>query len=221
MPELLARVRRYYDAIYIDEIQDFGGYDFNFVLALCSADVSILLIGDFFQHTYSTSVDGKVNEGLHSDYEKYKQRFEAVGIKPNEGLLEKSRRCSKEICELISNGMGIKIESQAEHSSKIVVVENDNEIERLHACKKTVKLFYEEHGLYNCFSDNWGASKGVDHYQDVLVVLNDKSWKAYKKREWKSLKPLTRNKLYVACSRTRGDLYLATETSFKRFRSQD
>jgi DNA helicase II / ATP-dependent DNA helicase PcrA len=32
---------------------------------------------------------------------------------------------------------------------------------------KTVKLLYQEHLKYACFSHNWGASKGIDRYQDV------------------------------------------------------
>ena len=74
-----------------------------------------------------------------------------------------------------------------------------------------VKLFLQEHYKYDCYGQNWGASKGLDHYTDVCVVLNPGTLKAYKAGTLSSINAGTRNKLYVACSRARGNLMFIPE----------
>ena len=76
-----------------------------------------------------------------------------------------------------------------------------------------VKLFYQKHYSFNCFSKNWGDSKGIDKYDDVCVVLNKNTEKLFKNNELHKLNPLTRNKFYVACTRARGNLHFISESS--------
>ena len=71
-----------------------------------------------------------------------------------------------------------------------------------------VKLFYKEHYKYDCFSRNWGDSKGEDKYFDVCVVLNKSTLDKFNKRKLHELPPTTKNKLYVALSRAKNNLYL-------------
>ena len=59
----------------------------------------------------------------------------------------------------------------------------------------------------------------MDHFQDVCVVLSDRNWKLYLRGSFEGLPAKTRNKLYVACSRARGDIYLAHEKYFRAFKS--
>ncbi len=68
-------------------------------------------------------------------------------------------------------------------------------------------------GTAICYSQNWGASKGEDHYHDVCIVLNKNSYNLFKAGELHKLNPKTRNKLYVACTRARGDLYFISDKS--------
>jgi DNA helicase II / ATP-dependent DNA helicase PcrA len=130
MPELLKRLRRYFDALYVDEVQDLGGYDFNFLLALCRAELEVLLVGDFYQHTYSTSADGAVNKNLYRELEKYKARIRSAGLKVDSDKLLHSRRCSIEVCQFIQDHLGIEIASGTGKSSKVAVVDNKTEIDR-------------------------------------------------------------------------------------------
>lgn len=82
----------------------------------------------------------------------------------------------------------------------------------------TVKLFYKEHQKYDCFSQNWGASKGIDRYEDVCVVLNPSNVKAWSAGSFRDINPETRNKLYVACSRARGNLTFVPESLLKGYK---
>jgi DNA helicase-2/ATP-dependent DNA helicase PcrA len=69
------RISKYFQNVYIDEVQDFGGHDFNLLVSILKANTNITLVGDFFQHTYDTSKDGRVNSSLYDDEKKYIKIF--------------------------------------------------------------------------------------------------------------------------------------------------
>jgi DNA helicase II / ATP-dependent DNA helicase PcrA len=78
-----------------------------------------------------------------------------------------------------------------------------------------VKLFYNRHHQYGCASRNWAASKGEDHYHEICVVLNASTLAKLQVGELSELAPQTLNKLYVALSRSRGDVHLVPHTLIK------
>jgi DNA helicase II / ATP-dependent DNA helicase PcrA len=212
----IARIEKYFDAFFIDEVQDFAGHDFNLLLSLCKTNVKCLFVGDFYQHTYDTSRDGNVNNSLHANYETYKKRFSAAKINIDLTSLVKSRRCSKSVCDFISEKIGIHIEAHSDSLTDVSLTEDRIIAQELYETPGTVKLFFKEHYKYDCYSQNWGASKGLDHYQDVCVVLHPAAVKAWKAGTLADLNPETRNKLYVACSRARGNLIFVPESLLKQ-----
>jgi DNA helicase-2/ATP-dependent DNA helicase PcrA len=218
MSEVTRRVEKYADVVCVDEVQDIAGYDFELLMAICRSDVDVILVGDFHQHTFDTSRDGPMNKALHDDYEKYKKRFEKVGLVVDTTSLAKSYRCSQTVCDFIREHLGIEIYSHSSDATEAILLVRQDDADRLHACEETIKLFYREHRKYGCYSENWGSSKGADHYQDVCVVLNGTAYKAFKDGVLRNAAPQTRNKLYVACSRPRGNLYLIPDQVFKRFK---
>ncbi|MDT1909041.1 DNA helicase UvrD, partial [Acinetobacter baumannii] len=44
-------------------------------------------------------------------------------------------------------------------------------------------------------------------------------WKLLTRQELATLPPASRNRLYVACSRARGNIYFVPETHLRRFRN--
>jgi superfamily I DNA and RNA helicase len=72
------RIEKYFDCLFIDEIQDFAGHDFNLLKSIAKANCEILFVGDFFQHTFDTSNDGNVNSGIFNDYNSYKKLFQDI-----------------------------------------------------------------------------------------------------------------------------------------------
>lgn len=219
IPEVVERIEKYYDALYVDEVQDFAGHDFNFLATLASASLDLLLVGDFYQHTFDTSRDGMTNKNLHDDYKKYRARFKNMGVAIDDETLSKTWRCPPAVSAFIRDNVGIDIYSHGENETKVVLVDDKVHVEAIWEDGGTVKLFYQEHEKYGCYSQNWGGSKGDDHYGDVCVVLNPKTLKAYKDGGLSALPSMTRNKLYVACSRTRGHLYLVPEAHFKKYKA--
>jgi DNA helicase-2/ATP-dependent DNA helicase PcrA len=218
LTELRERLDRYYDDVYVDEVQDFGGHDFNFLLEIARARARFRLVGDFYQHTFATSHDGNVNQSLHNDYEAYRMQFAKAGFHVDTTTLGASHRCGPAVCNYIATTLGIQIASAGATTARVEVVESPAEVDRLHYDPSTVKLFLEQHWLYGCHSHNWGACKGLDHYQDVCVALNPKSWTLFSRGKLAQAKPIIRNKLYVAFSRARGNLFIAPERLFRKHR---
>lgn len=69
--------------------------------------------------------------------------------------------------------------SKHTYETEIIPLSNQVDANAVHADGNVVKLFYQEHYKYGCLSNNWGASKGLDHYNDVCVVLGTTHWKIY------------------------------------------
>jgi len=215
---VVARMEKYFDVFFVDEVQDFAGHDFNFLMSISTASVSMTFVGDFYQHTFDTSRDGNVNASLHDDFSAYKDKFKRKKLKVDTDTLKKSRRCSKSVCDFITQRIGIEIEAYDDRPSVVRFEDDPAAVAAIYEDSGTVKLFYKEHHKYSCFSQNWGASKGVDRYQDVCVVLNPGSVKAWHSGSFRNINAETRNKLYVACSRARGNLTFIPESLLKAYK---
>ena len=172
-------------------------------------------VGDFYQHTFDTSRDGNVNSGLHDDLTKYKARLGAAGFDVDSSSFTKSYRCSPSVCRYVRERLGIEIESHRDDETAVVPVETIHEARDILADPCIPKLFYQKHYVHECNSNNWGASKG-DQHEHVCVVLNKTAVRALAEGGVSSLNPQTRNKLYVACTRGRGNLYIVSEDLIKK-----
>lgn len=218
MDAVVSRIEKYFDVFFVDEVQDFGGHDFNFLLAISAAQVNMSFVGDFHQHTFDTSRDGNVNVNLHENYNSYLKKFERARFKVDADSLKSSRRCTKNVCDFITEKIGIDIQAHGERTSVVRFEDDPAAVATLYRDPETVKLFYKEHQKYGCFSQNWGASKGMDSYEDVCVVLNPSNLKAWHAGSFRDINPETRNKLYVACSRARGSLTFVPESLLKAYK---
>lgn len=219
LEDINLRLSKYFDDLFIDEVQDLAGHDFNLFESISQANLNMMAVGDFFQHTFDTSRDGKVNANLHDDYEKYKSMFEDLSFFVDTESLVSSYRCSPAICDFISKDVGVEMSSARDDNTNIYIVEKQEQADELFQNRDVPKLFYQEHYKYGCFSKNWGECKGEDSYGDVCVVLNKTTLDKFRKNKLFELPPSTKNKFYVACSRARGDLYFVSEDFYKEYKT--
>ena len=187
-------------------------------MALCEAEISVRLAGDFSQHTYDTSRDGNVNSTLHDDITRYEARFTAAGLVVDRETLSRTWRCSSTICEFITERLDIRIDAHDFRETSIDIVTDTERVATLHSDDSVIKLFYSEHHRYGCYSLNWGASKGLDHFQDICIVMGATHWRLLNRSNLQILPPASRNKLYVACSRARGNIYFVSEANFRNYK---
>lgn len=217
LDEVRTRLSKYYDQFIVDEVQDISAHDFNLLLEVSKADVNVLFVGDFYQYTYATSVDGNVRRGLHDDFNSYKNEFASVGLDIDAVTLIKSYRCSPTISEFVSGQLGISIESHRDDTTNIRELD-DSEIDTIMRNDGIIKLFYNNSNKYAVHSRNWGDSKGEDRYQNVCVVLNPTSYRSFKSNKLQSLAAMSKNKLYVAITRAKGDVFFVDQAKINSYK---
>lgn len=213
--DVRARLEKYYDDFLLDEVQDFAGHDFNLLKEICGSNLDILLVGDFYQHTFDTSRDGQTNRSLFDDFIEYQKHFSDIGVSVDTDTLSHSYRCSPSVCSFVKQNLGIHIASHKEEETGVCYLEGEKTLTELFYDDNVVKLFFKEHHKYRCFSNNWGKSKGMDKYNDVCVALYPKAFKAYESGDFSKLPASSRNKLYVACTRSNRSLYFMNESDIK------
>lgn len=212
---LLERFERFYDHIYIDEVQDFAGHDFDLLRILADFSGTTLCVGDYFQHTYDTSRDSNKNGNLHASIDNFIGKFKESGYLIDTDTLSHSWRCSPIICQEVSK-LGIKIQSHREDNTEIIRIEDLEDLKAILFDDTVIKLFYQMARNYPVFSMNWAVSKGMDSFNHVCVVLNNGTRDKWNKNELDELNPKTLSKLYVAMTRARGNLYIADESMVKK-----
>lgn len=207
------RLAKYFDEFIIDEVQDIAGRDFAFLELLMGANLNMLFVGDFYQHTFDTSRDGNYNKSLFCDFSKYMTRFSQRGVSCDTTTLIGSWRCSNEICDYITTNLGIDMHSNRISSElgHVEFVSNNDKIKKLIENSEIVKLHYQKASSFGKGHRNWGDTKGEDHYQDVCVLLNKETMRKYNSGKLCELTPSTRNKLYVAITRAHGEVFLIEE----------
>ena len=217
LPHIFKSINEFYEAIYVDEFQDFREKDFEIIKMMVLNVENILLVGDYYQH----SVSGKNNTGMpfkdgkkSISYEQFISELAGYGFEVDSHLLNKSRRCSAEVCAFIREKLGIKIFSQDIHQGKVIEVPEDR-VKEIISNDDIVKLVYSNAKNYNCFCKNWSYSKG-DTYDSICVVLTEKSNNIFKENWNNNLSESSRNKLYVALTRSSGDVYIMSSQQFAR-----
>lgn len=214
------RIKKYFDCVVFDEVQDISGRDFAFLEEVMKIDMNMFYVGDFYQHTYNTSADGKVNASLFDNLDKYVERFKRAGVIFDDNILIKSWRCGEPICKYVREHLGINIYSNKGEQGEVEFVDSDDKITEIWLNPEIVKLHYQKASAYGFGHKNWGDTKGEDCYQDVCVLLNKTTMQAYKKGDLSNLATSTRNKLYVAITRAKGHVYLIDEEYAKKMEEQ-
>ncbi|MEZ8957187.1 DNA helicase UvrD [Vibrio lentus] len=216
--DIIKRIEKYFDFFCVDEVQDFAANDFNLLCQLSKMDVEVLFVGDFFQHTFDTSRDGSVQKNLHKDYEAYLIKLKDAGYTIDLDTLSHSYRCSPTVCRFVTEQIGITISSHRKDEVKIALIHEAEHIERLFSDDSIVKLFYQESYKYVGRTDNWGNTKGLDDFGDICIVLNPTTFTAYKGGRLATLAPSTLNKLYVASTRAKGNMYFVSQRLLGKYK---
>ncbi|MEG2013728.1 MAG: AAA family ATPase [Oscillospiraceae bacterium] len=224
LPAVLERTNKFYDAIFVDEYQDYRNEEYQ-LLSVIIQDFGgdVFLVGDYFQH----SVSGDNNTGKPfgtakkpKTYQEYKKAIEGLGITVDETELCKSRRCSKPVCDFVRCKMGIEIESYDEHAGEVTLVSNVEEAERVLCDDSICKLLLQDSGKYRFTCCNWSYSKGDTYEKTCVILTGDTSSLMEGSFRCDQIAPITRNKLYVALTRSRTDVYLMPKNIFNQVKGK-
>lgn len=113
-----------------------------------AANINMLFVGDFYQHTYDTSRDGNANKNLFDNFPSYEARFINQGFLSDKASLVKSWRCSPSICRFITENLGIEIHSNQHtemsgEASDIIFISEQAQINSILTNPNIVKLHFE------------------------------------------------------------------------------
>ena len=201
------RLKALYERIYIDEVQDLAGYDLELVEAAMKAGVSLRMVGDNRQATYTTN-DSPKNKAFRGT--KIVNKFHAWR---KAGLCDLthhawSHRCNQSICDMADSlfpdcePSTSKATTICEHAG-IFLVEPDLVDKYVVAHQPRVLVDSVKTNTGGHFGLNFGASKGLEFPHVVIFPTGPI-------RKWlKSCDPaaidsdISRAKLYVAITRAR------------------
>lgn len=208
------KLNLFFDNVMIDEFQDFREHDYELIVKLAKFLTNIVLVGDYHQH----SVSGQNNSGKpfkksknEVGYGEFIENLRAEKFEVDETSLITSRRCSGEICAFVRNKLGIQIQSAEINSGTVIRHSN---VQEILDDEDIVKLVYDKAYQYSFRAVNWSYSKG-DTYESACVILNGITGNLMEKSfSVDKLKTVTLNKLYVALTRSKGDLYIVTPREF-------
>ena len=206
--DVLNRLNAIYDEIYVDEFQDFAGYDLEIVKHLMSFGFKMLIVGDPRQKTYLTHFSAK-NKRYNDDKESFVIKECASLCDIDYTTLNCSFRCPESI---ISYASTIFKEYPVSHSN---VTPNDTDGIYLVSATKIKDFLENENAVIQLRYDSrtkvntskkiltYGKSKGAT-YENVLVyptiniknaLLNDDFSKITSR--------IILSKLYVALTRAK------------------
>ncbi|MGN1381702.1 MAG: UvrD-helicase domain-containing protein [Eubacterium sp.] len=220
--DIIATLNLFYDEVLIDEFQDYREKNYDLLMALVKGLNHVLLVGDYYQHSVSgRNNSGKpfAKKGKEISFQDFIKEMEANHLTVDTKSLKTSRRCGKEICDYIKATLGIDITSEDNHPGKIIFVDDADQAKAILLNDNIVKLLYRNASKYaerySIHAMNWSYSKG-DTFTDTCVILTgstDSMFKNYKQVTLDS--SITRNRLYVALTRSKHDTYIISSDVFQ------
>lgn len=207
--KIISRLRCIYSYMYIDEFQDFAGYDFDIIKVIMSENLPVLLVGDPRQRTYDTHYS-KRNAQYLDNKESY-INTECKGLCSIDAeTLNNSYRCSEAVITFASK---IFPQFPISHShnvpnetDKIFLVETKEINSFIKKEKDVVQLrFSSRTKIENNKTKiiTFGKSKGST-YENVLIYPTKDLKDAILNNDFSYIKAeLTKSKCYVALTRSR------------------
>lgn len=212
-----ARLNMFYDSVLIDEFQDFREFDYELIIKLTKYLDDVLFVGDYYQHSVSarnnTGKPFKTPKGNVS-YSDFVEGVRKAGFEVDTTTLSKSRRCSVDVCNYVSSKLEIDISSTGDHKGQVIwadAIAND-----VLSNDKIIKLVYSKATRYSFPALNWSYSKWDTVDCACVILTEDFEELAEDKFSIKKISVPTLNKLYVAMTRSRVDLYLIKLSTFKK-----
>ena len=213
------RLNLFYDQILIDEFQDFREHDYDLIMALTKNLNNVLLVGDYYQHSVSgTNNSGKPFKSKKNEvcYNDFVAALRNDGFEVDELTLRKSRRCTASVCNYVKEKLSIPIESANNEQGEVLWC--DDSSEDILDNPDIVKLVIQKAADYKFNAMNWSYSKG-DTFSSVCVILTDRFDNMDdEKFTTNGIATSTINKLYVAMTRSKGNLYLVKSSTFKKIK---
>lgn len=215
------RLSRFCDAIYIDEVQDFVGIDYDILKQIYRLKTPYVMgVGDFNQHSVSRTNFTTTRPFKKSNRDITEVEYiEGFGkrLDVDTTTLLKSRRVPKSTCKFIKKKLSINIESQSEKDGVVKLLTNLDDIKEKIKSQDVVKIVYSASNRYDVSPiTTWSYCKG-DTFKHACIILNS-TFENIMSEDFKleGISQQEINKLYVALSRATHMTYLVRHAEFRQ-----
>lgn len=218
---VLERLESIYSCIFIDELQDYAGWDLELFKILFKSSIKITCVGDYKQATFRTNSSTK-NRQYRDD--KIKDFFTDLS-KKNICTLEfnnETRRFGDDICSYANTIFKDDVASQLvpnyevldrrEENTGIYLIDNKYLFKYCSYYKPVILRYNVDSKInfnHNCRVYNYGASKGATFNRTVVVPVRTVLPFVLEEKEITSAQ--TKAKFYVACTRARYSVVFAVD----------
>jgi DNA helicase-2/ATP-dependent DNA helicase PcrA len=212
---MIARLKRVYDHVYIDEAQDLAGWDFDFVKLMLLNDIAVTLVGDPRQRTYSTNNSKKHATKGVAPIDKLREFLSKPPLIQVEEHTT-SHRSNQIICDFADSlyperAKTISAQKAVTGHDGVFLIRED-EVNLYACCFDPYALRWDKDTpTYGIRAMNFGESKGAT--ANRVVIFPTKSILEYLARK-KALADVTRAKFYVALTRARYSSGIVVPTDF-------
>lgn len=215
----IERMEQLYSHIFIDELQDYAGWDLDIITLLFNSQIDLLCVGDCQQATYRTN-----NSRKNSKYRDEKIQSFFLHLK-NKGLCcieydNATRRLNSEICNFvntINDERSLDIYSVVssggggDHEG-VFFIEYEYLDSYFYRYRPTILRYNKNTSIpieHDCDIFTYGNSKGVTYERVVIFPISTVLPFITKGVKIKSGQ--TRAKFYVACTRAKYSVVFAVE----------
>lgn len=229
----ISRMEGCYSHIFIDELQDYTGWDLEIILRLFKSNIAMKCVGDYKQATFRTNNSNKNKKYRDDKIRDFFIELEKKGV-CSLSYDNATRRFNQEICSYV-NTIHRDVEScicpyseniSHEIENTGVFIINNNDIELYCNYYNPIILRYRRDAKikfnHNCQILNYGNSKGAT-FERVIIVPVVTVLPFIVIKDQKNVKAQTRSKFFVACTRARHSVVFAVDKpeENKLFKSHD
>ena len=216
------RMKEIYSHIFIDELQDYAGWDLEIIKLLFGSTISISGVGDYKQATYRTNNSPKNKQYRDENIREFFLHLQKKGL-CSVLYANSTRRFNYEICSFINTIHNdsdaivvpdplLKQTSIPENSGVYIIDYKylKDYCEYYHPVilrydKRTQIPFYDD----NCDVFNYGGSKGATFERTVIIPVSTTI--QFIEKQVKISSKQTRSKFYVACTRAKYSVVFAMQ----------
>lgn len=215
----LVRIEEIYSHIFIDELQDYAGWDLEIIRLLFESKVEMTCVGDYMQATYRTNNSPKnkqYRDDKIQDFFKLLEKKKMCTI----SYANTTRRFNSEICSFVNSiygktGFCISPSFQDEQRSDIdntgVYIMGFEQLKEYCEYYNPTILRYDKRTkigfIHNCDMFNYGGSKGATYERVVIIPVS--TTLPFIEKQIKISSNQTRAKFYVACTRAKHSIVFA------------
>jgi len=201
---VLKRLESIYDHIFIDELQDFAGYDLNVLEMLLESKINLIAVGDPRQGTFSTNHASKNRQYRKSNifvWIKGKEEKQLIAIEKKNDCY----RCNQQICDFADNIFPELPKTKSFNTSVtghdgVFCVQRQEAREYIEKYRPTILRYNKNADTMGFSAFNIGLSKGKTY--DRVIIFPTKPMLKYLKTK-NPIDAGDKSKLYVALTRAK------------------